>query len=311
MQISVILTTLNEEKGIHKLMDSLVSQSITPHEIIIVDGGSIDKTINILKNYSSKYKYIKIFSKKGNIAKGRNFAISKAKFSIIAQIDAGCMAHKNWLKEITMPFKASNVNVVAGFYKMVSTSNFQKAASVFLGVTPKDYNKNFLPSGRSIAFKKSVWKKVGGYDESLSKAAEDTFFNYKLIKNGVEIHHAKNAIVYWQVPGFFLFSKKLFSYAKGDAQAKIWWHPVQKFKTHNIKILLIFVRYFLSLIISGNLSLKFGFWGYLFAPFFLYILWPFLKFYKYNFSFGLLIWMPFLQFISDFMVMLGFLSGII
>ncbi len=53
-KISVIVPTLNEEKNIPILLDSLEKQTLTDYEIIVVDGGSTDGTVDVAKNYSSK-----------------------------------------------------------------------------------------------------------------------------------------------------------------------------------------------------------------------------------------------------------------
>ena len=50
-----------------------------------------------------------------------------ARNSIIAMTDAGCVARKNWLKNITDPFNNKEVDVVAGFYNMTGKSALQKA----------------------------------------------------------------------------------------------------------------------------------------------------------------------------------------
>src|SRR5438046_2136759 len=103
---------------------------------------------------------------------------------------------------------------------MTGSSPLQKAVAPFLGITPQRYdNKNFLPSARSMAFLKGVWEELGGFSESLERAGEDTLFNLKAVKAGIEIIRVNNAIVYWEVPKTLQENlKKFFVYAKGDVQ---------------------------------------------------------------------------------------------
>ena len=54
IKISVVVPTLNEEINIAKFLDSLLNQTRKPDEIIISDGGSIDKTVFIINNYIKK-----------------------------------------------------------------------------------------------------------------------------------------------------------------------------------------------------------------------------------------------------------------
>lgn len=208
MKVSVCVTTFNEkEETIKKLLVALNSQTLKPDEIIIIDA----------KDYNNCSR-----------SKGRNIAIKKARNEIIVITDAGCIPHKNWLEKITKPFLSKNIDVVSGVYKMVVKNNFERACAVFLGIQQKDIDDNFMPSARSMAFTKNIWQKVGGFPEKLNNTAEDTLFNLKLIKIGAKFIVVKSAVVDWYIPEtLHEFIKKIYNYAKGDAESGIWWH-IQK-----------------------------------------------------------------------------------
>jgi len=55
IKISLICTVLNEQKSMGAFLDSIEIQTKKPDEIVIVDGGSNDKTVEIIKNYKKKY----------------------------------------------------------------------------------------------------------------------------------------------------------------------------------------------------------------------------------------------------------------
>jgi glycosyltransferase involved in cell wall biosynthesis len=195
MNISICITVFNEEKTIGALLDSLINQSKKPEEIVIVDGGSKDKTIDIIRHYQKNDKSVKLIIEKCSRSRGRNLGVEIARGEIIAMTDAGCIARFDWLERLTKSFATGRVDVSAGFYQMVTNSAMEKVESVYLGVTPSNFNYNFLPSTRSIAFTKKIWEEVGGFPENLKGSAEDTVFNYKLIKFGAKISRVKDAIV--------------------------------------------------------------------------------------------------------------------
>jgi len=314
MKASVVVSVLNEETSIINLLNSLSNQTQKPEEIVIVDGGSRDKTIDLVKDFQKENKAIRLFVKPyASRSVSRNFGIEMSKSDIIAITDAGCIADKDWLKNITKPFEDPKTDMVAGFYEMVGKdTSISKALAFYLGVTPERFDEHFLASARSLAFRKSLWTKVGGFPEDLKDTAEDTVFNYKCIKAGVDIKRVKTAIVYWKIPqnlkeGF----KKMFLYAKGDARSGIWWNPEKRFSTHNIKVLSVFLRYIIAL---GILFLSLNQHSLIFIfliCFLLYMLWSFRKVYMSSKDIRTGLAGIAVQFVSDLAVMGGFLEGII
>lgn len=267
IRVSLITTVLNESSSINEFIKSVLSQTVLPQEFIIVDGGSTDGTYEILKKYSKRYKWIKVFQIKGaSIGEGRNFAIKKAKNEIIACTDAGCILDKKWLEEISKPFfKNKNIDVVVGIYKPYYTNNFE----YFQGkIVVPEVEKIFLDpsrmSSRSIAFKKKVWKIVGGYPNF--SAGEDTYFNLMLINFGFKFYFAKKAIVYWKMRKTWKeFAKQFYKYGVGDRRSGNIW----KLKK-NLFFVIIFWCY-LSLIFLSFFIFPI-FFSYLFFLPFLYFL---------------------------------------
>jgi len=312
---SLVITVKNENQSIEALLDALENQSTIPKEIIIVDGGSIDGTINIIKERMTKNKRIKlIVRKKTSIAKGRNEGVLNSSGNIIAMTDAGCVVDKDWLLNITKPFLTkSKIGIVTGLYRMRGNSLFQEAIKPYLGIPYRlASSTNFLPSARSMAFRKSVWKKIGGFSEDLERAGEDTLFNYQARKRGIKFYFAKKAVVDWEVPRSLPEAfKKFYYYAKGDAQTGIWWHPEKKLMTHNIKILAIYFRYFTGLFFLILALTRPIFFKILLLSLFLYITWAILKnYYRVEKKLAVVL-SPFIQIVSDIVVMSGFACGIL
>lgn len=301
---SLVCTVLNEEKTIEKFIDSVLKQSVLPSEVIIVDGGSTDSTLSVISNKKIPKIKIKLFIKKGNRSVGRNDGIKKSSNELILLTDSGCILDKDWVKNITKPFNDKNTNVVAGYYKGESKSIFQKCLTPYVLVMPDKVNhEDFLPATRSMAIKKSIWKKIGGFDEKLSHN-EDYAFANRLKKSRVKIVFVKDAIVNWIprkniIQAFFMF----FRFAFGDAEAGIL----------RIKVVFQYLRYlllFYFIFLAYAYKSVFLTTGVVLSVF-LYIFWSIYKNSKYIKETEKIFYLPLIQFTADFAVMLGTTLGIL
>jgi len=314
--ISICITTFNEEETITELLDSLFFQTVRPFEIFICDGGSTDRTVRIIKKLQKKHPSLKLCTSRGSVAHGRNVALKKARGWIIVSVDSGCFAKEDWLEKITNPLKDKTVDIVAGFYEMKWRNSFQKIMALYRGTPPERYDPDtFIPSCRSVAFRKSVWRDVGGFNENLSLSGEDTQFFYKALAMGKKMVRVKDAIVYWNEPMQFGWKdfKKFFYYARGDAQTGIWWDPIKKWRTHNIKLMTIYIRYILLtfLLTLSIFHLSFAIFAVFCLLFFVYCFWSIWKWRDVVTDWRERMWIPVIQIGTDVMVMSGFLVGLI
>jgi glycosyltransferase involved in cell wall biosynthesis len=224
MRISFICTVLNEEKTIASFLESLAKQTMKPDEVVIADGGSKDETVKIIESCRARLKNLDLIVSqkvKLNRSEGRNQAIQAASGEIIAASDIGCTLKENWLEEIFKPFKKNKkIEVVAGFYLPTGNSLLQKLAGELTSVTLKKINpETFLPSSRSIAFKKSAWSEVGEYPEDLNYC-EDLVFALRLKKAGKIFAFSTKAIVFWpQKRSLLGMLRQFFNYSTGDGMA--------------------------------------------------------------------------------------------
>ncbi len=307
MKVSLITTVLNEEGNINFFLESIKNQTKKPDEIIIVDADSKDKTPELIKEFFNKNKNLngKLLIKKGNRSIGRNIAVKNAKFPIIAVTDVGCLLHKNWLKEIIYPFENSkSIDVVSGFYKPLTHNIFEKCLATYTSVMEDKIDaENFLPSSRSIAFKKNIFEKINGYPEFLN-TCEDLVFDKKLKKVGAKFYFKKSALVYWpQRKDIFSGAKQFFSYAYGDGRG-LYFRSTTPF---------LFLRYLIGIILL-IIALQFR-WNsiivILIIGFIFYLIWSIFKNYKYVKNWAAFFYLPLLQIISDIMVISGMSCGII
>lgn len=306
MRVSFIATVYNEESTIVGFLESLFSQSRLPDEIVIVDGGSSDATVAKIKSEKLKVKnYIvkfKIITKVGNRAIGRNEAIKNASSDIIVCSDAGCILDKSWIKNIIVPFADKKVDVVSGYYKPIARNVFEKCLATYTcTMEDKIDPDSFLPSSRSVAFKKNVWEKIRGYPEYLH-TCEDLVFDRELKRKGFKFKFAKDAIVYWyQKKNIIEAFLQLFDYATGDGKARYFRNSTPFLFGRYLFGLLILILYFIS---KSYLLLN-----TLYLILILYILWAIFKNYRYINKIEAIIILPILQFVSDVAVILGTTIG--
>ena len=232
LKTSLITTLYNEAGNIRTFLQSYKEQTRYAEEFIILDGGSDDGTPDIITQFSQENPQLNIrvivdksCSKKhtyGAIAKGRNVAITESRHPYIAVTDAGCVLDRHWFEEIIKPFENSSVDVVAGWFEAKADTPFETCYINTTMPTLQSIDPEvFLPSSRSIAFKKSCWRKAGYYPES-TYTAEDTMFDLQMKKEGCRFLFAPKALVYWECPKILSEAiSKHYHYAYGDGQLRI------------------------------------------------------------------------------------------
>jgi glycosyltransferase involved in cell wall biosynthesis len=220
--ITVIATVLNEGESMNRLLQSLVAQTHRPDEVVLVDGGSRDDTVAIIQRYADRLPVRVLVEPGCNISAGRNRAIAAAQGDIIAVTDAGVALAPDWLQHLTQPFDDTNVQVVGGFFEADPHTLFEAAmGATVLPLADEIDAATFLPSSRSIAFRKEVWARVGGYPEWLDYC-EDLVFDLRM-KQITPFVFAPNALVYFRPRGSLgAFYKQYYRYARGDGKADLW-----------------------------------------------------------------------------------------
>lgn len=221
--ISVIATVKNEGEAIRPLLDSLTYQTLLPNEIVIADGGSTDNTLDILREYQQYLPLRIIDASESNISEGRNLAIAAATGDIIAATDAGVVLTPVWVDEITAPIRAGQTSVVSGWFEPDPYTDFEVVMGATVLPALDDVEpKSFLPSSRSIAFRKTEWESVNGYPEWLDYC-EDLLFDFALRDRNGPFGFAPRAIAYFRPRGDMRqYAKQYYLYARGDGKADLW-----------------------------------------------------------------------------------------
>jgi glycosyltransferase involved in cell wall biosynthesis len=179
--ISVVLPTFNGEKYISRAIDSVLSQSFSDFELIIINDGGNDNTESIIKGYSYSDSRIKYFKNEKNlgIVKSLNRGLNEAKGDYIARIDDDDVwIDKDKLKK-QFEFLENNPGyVLVGTGAICVDENEIELTRYLLPGTDEKIREDLLCKNNfihsSVMYKKDAVIKVGGYDEKKdTKYVED------------------------------------------------------------------------------------------------------------------------------------------
>ncbi len=223
--ISVVLTVLNEAATIGPLLASLAAQTVRPREVIVVDGGSRDGTQLHAEWWHGRLGVpLRIVDAPGaNISRGRNIGIAAATAPLVAVTDAGVTLEPGWLAHLVAPFADAGVSVVSGWFVPDARTTFETAMGATVLPALADVQPDrFLPSSRSVAFRKEAWERVGGYPEWLDYC-EDLVFDLALKEAGAAFAFAPGAVARFRPrSGLRAFWTQYYRYARGDGKAGLW-----------------------------------------------------------------------------------------
>ena len=245
--ISLIMTVLNEKTTLPKWFESISAQTVKPDEIVIVDGGSTDGTWEYLREMTGIYSILKIFREPGNIAHGRNFAIKKSDGSVIAVADAGCVYGNKWFESIVKPFEKKEVTWSAtGFGPWFEKGDglliYLIAASTIPAVG--EFKRSWLPSSRSVAFRKDRWQTADGYPEWIP-FCEDVLFDNKLMTKEGLPYFIREPLALWR-PRTKLskYFKQLFNYTRSEGHGFInTFRQIVRYVVYTASVLLLFLSF--------------------------------------------------------------------
>ncbi len=169
MQISVIIPVYNREGFISRAINSVLNQTYKVDEIIVVDDGSDDNTLEILKNFG--YKIRVIVQKNSGVSSARNRGIKNSSFDWITFLDSDDEWHKDKIKE-QVEFHKNNQDILLSHTQELWIRNGKK-------INQKSHHKKFsgfcfeenldfchiAPS--SVMMRKDLFEKIGYFDEDL------------------------------------------------------------------------------------------------------------------------------------------------
>ena len=215
--ISVVIAVRNEEKNIRTLLNCLAEQSMPKDqfEVIFVDDLSEDKTVEIIENFMKTDRFLmrvietkpssvpEISPKKKALLTG----IHEAKGDIIITTDGDCRFGENWLKSMVKPFANESNQFVSGPVAIEGEKNilakiqaFEFSSLMGSGAAMINLKYPLMCNGANMAFRKSVFFHVNGYEgNSKNSSGDDVFLMQKIhlaFENSITFAKSQEAIVH-------------------------------------------------------------------------------------------------------------------
>jgi glycosyltransferase involved in cell wall biosynthesis len=213
VKVSLVATVKDAAPHVGEFLASVSKQTRQPDEVVVVDGGSTDGTLEILGSTPE----VRVIEETGaNIARGRNVAVRAASHDVIAVTDADCVLEPDWLERLLAPIERG-ADVSMGLYRPIVGSLLQACAASMLPDPNEVREGRFLPSARSVAFLREAFIAGGGYPEWMD-TGEDMYLDLRWRDLGVRMELARDAIVHWRIrPTIAETWRQYVHYARGDA----------------------------------------------------------------------------------------------
>jgi glycosyltransferase involved in cell wall biosynthesis len=236
--MSIVVTVLDDRPGLAELLPALAAQRRPAQEIVIVDAGSTDGSLELVDYWRERGLPLRLMSVPGaGISAGRNRGITAAKHDRIAVTDAGCRPDPGWSAALARGLE--RCDFVAGTYTVDHATPFEHAVAVTLYPDVSELSGELsLPArawlslfgrrfridratGRSMAFRRSCWEHAGGFPENVDWG-EDVAFSAAAVYADAYSTIAPDAVVAWRGRRTWRENAHMYwRYAEGEAMLAV------------------------------------------------------------------------------------------
>lgn len=207
--ISIVMPALNEGKCIQRSLKALLNlESVgLEREIIVVDNGSSDNTVELCKAYGVRV----VIKKGGTIGSLRNFGAGLASGDLLAFLDADCVVPKDWIAKALNYLENENKTILGFRLSLPEDPNWvAQCWDLLFAKRDVTTEVDWLPTGNMV-MSREVFSTVNGFDERL-ESNEDYDFCYRIKQEGCKIISSSDtAVVHLRPPQSLtqIFKKEL------------------------------------------------------------------------------------------------------
>lgn len=186
MKYYIVIPTYNEEAFIALTLQSLVSQTVLPSKIVVVNDNSTDKTAEIVLDFAQKYPFIELVNKTSSAihlpgskviqAFQKGFETLDQNYDLIVKIDADLIFPTHYFETIIKHFQSDlSIGMVGGFCYVEKNGDW-----VLENLTDKDHIRGALK-----AYRKATFEQIGGLKPAMGWDTVDEllckFYNWKIV----------------------------------------------------------------------------------------------------------------------------------
>jgi glycosyltransferase involved in cell wall biosynthesis len=196
-KVSVVVCAYNAERTIDSCLASLEHLNYPNYEVIVVNDGSKDRTLEI----AQRYDYVRLISQENKgLSVARNVGIAAANGEIVAFTDSDCVADPDWLTYLVEKLTSSDLCAVGGPNLSPPEDSFVPSC---VAVSPGKPTHVLLSdevaehiAGCNMAFHRQVLQEIGGFDPIFHAAGDDVDLCWRLQDKGYTIGFSPAAIVW-------------------------------------------------------------------------------------------------------------------
>ncbi len=160
IKVSVIIPVYNSEKYLKQCLDSVVCQTLKDIEIIVINDGSTDTSLQIIQEYANKHKNIKTVNKQNEgCYKARNVGLELAVGEYVAFLDSDDYVENSIYEILYLKAKETDADIVSCGYR-ISYNNKSKPVSLSYSIKHLEKTNNKLIGAENILLDAVLWSRI-------------------------------------------------------------------------------------------------------------------------------------------------------